>query len=94
MSENPKNWKVEIHRIPERVLRKLPKTLVKRLWTRIRELEIDPRPDDCVKLRGTQYENLSRVWMGSWRISYAVEDDQLLVLILEIAPRGGAYRNF
>ncbi|MCH8290889.1 type II toxin-antitoxin system RelE/ParE family toxin [Candidatus Poribacteria bacterium] len=39
------------------------------------------------------YENLYRIRVGEWRISYAIEDDKLIILILEIAPRGSAYRN-
>jgi mRNA-degrading endonuclease RelE of RelBE toxin-antitoxin system len=33
------------------------------------------------------------VRVGDWRITYALEDDRLIVLIVEIAPRGGAYRD-
>jgi mRNA interferase RelE/StbE len=43
------------------------------------------------KLAG--HENLYRVRAGDWRISYAAEAERLVLLVLEIAPRGGAYRN-
>ncbi len=51
----------------------------------------EPRPAGCKKLRG--YENLYRLRAGDWRLIYAIEDDQLVVLIIEVAPRGEAYRN-
>ena len=51
----------------------------------------EPRPAGCKKLRG--YENLYRLRVGDWRLIYAIEDDQLVVLIIEVAPRGEAYRN-
>ncbi len=91
MSETPRIWQVIIHRDPEKVLRRLPKNLVRRIWERIRELQTNPYPNDCKKLVG--YDNPFRIRLGDWRISYAVEEDRLIVLILEIAPRGGSYRN-
>jgi len=92
MSEPAPRWQVIIHREPEKVLRKLPVDLVKRIWSRIRELESDPRPTDGKKMVG--YENLYRWRAGDWRISYAVEENRLIIVVLEIAPRGGAYRNY
>jgi mRNA interferase RelE/StbE len=73
-------------------MQRLPKDLLQRIWSAIRVLAQAPRPVGCKKLVG--YDNLYRVRVGEWRISYAIEDDRLIVLILEVAPRGGAYRNF
>jgi mRNA interferase RelE/StbE len=91
MDETPGVWQVIVHRDPEKVLRKLPKNLVRRIWERLRELRTNPYPSDCKKLAG--YDNLYRLRVGDWRISYAVEENRLIVLVLEISPRGGAYRN-
>ena len=51
----------------------------------------NPRPAGCKKLSG--FDNLYRVRVGDWRISYAIEDERLVILVLEIALRGDAYRN-
>jgi mRNA interferase RelE/StbE len=91
MPEATQHWRVIILREPKKVLSKLPKNVLHRIWVRIQDLEKDPRPDGCIKLQG--YENLYRLRVGDWRIIYAVEDDRLIVLIIEVAPRGGAYRN-
>lgn len=91
-SVEDKIWKVVFHRQAEKVLHRLPKDLVGRLWRAIQILAANPRPEGCKKLEG--HDNLYRIRVGDWRISYAVEDDTLIVLILEIAPRGGAYRKF
>jgi mRNA-degrading endonuclease RelE of RelBE toxin-antitoxin system len=32
--------------------------------------------------------------VGEWRIIYVIEDDTLIVLVLEVAPRSGVYRNY
>jgi mRNA interferase RelE/StbE len=88
---DPGRWQVILTRQPERIIRRLPRDLLRRIDQKLLELAIDPRPEGCKKLVG--YESLYRVRVGDWRITYQVEDDRLIVLILEIAPRGGAYRN-
>ena len=57
----------------------------------IRDLANDPRPEGVKKLTGV--DNLYRIRVGDWRVIYAIEDDRLIVLVLEISPRGGAYRD-
>lgn len=84
-------WKVVIHRRAEKVLYRLPRDVLERIRTAIHKLASNPLSEDCKKLAG--YDNLYRVRVGDWRISYAVEKDRLIILVLEIAPRGGAYRN-
>ena len=84
-------WKVVIHRRAEKVLYRLPREALERIRAAIRKLPQDPKPEGCKKLAG--YEDLYRVRVGDWRISYAIEEDQLIILVLEIAPHGDAYRN-
>jgi mRNA interferase RelE/StbE len=83
-------WTVLQTRDVEKVMRRLPSNLVQRLDRAIRALASDPWPRGCKKLVG--HENLYRIRVGDWRISYAVEDDQLIVLVLEVASRGDAYQ--
>ena len=98
MSDVQGEYKVVISKSLMKVLRKLPavfftaKDLLKRVSQAIDELASNPHPAGCKKLEG--YDNLFRIRVGDWRISYAVEDDRLIVLVIEVAPRGGAYRNF
>lgn len=63
-----------------------------RLSQAIDELAEEPRPHGCKKLSG--HDNLYRIRKGDWRISYAIEDDRLVVLVIEVATRSNAYRNF
>jgi mRNA interferase RelE/StbE len=83
-------WQVVIAREPKKVLARLPRDLLKRVQKAIDALAVNPRHPGCVSLTG--YE-LWRVRVGGWRILYAIEDDRLIVLVVEIAPRGGAYRD-
>lgn len=84
-------WQVIIHRKAERVLKRLDGDTLERIRRAIRGLANEPRPPGYKKLSG--YENLYRIRVSDWRIIYAIEDDQLIVLILEVSPRGGAYRT-
>jgi mRNA interferase RelE/StbE len=83
-------WTILLSRDAEKVLRRLPTNLVQRLDRAISALARDPWPRGCKKLAG--HENLYRIRVGDWRISYAVENEKLIVLVLEVAPRGDAYR--
>jgi mRNA interferase RelE/StbE len=85
-------WKIHQVRQVERVLSKLPDDLVGRIDAAIWDLARNPWPQGCRKLTGIKQDNLYRIRVGDWRISYAIEKDERLVVILEVAPRGGAYR--
>ena len=91
MSDQPGEYKVLISKSARKILQKLPKNLLSRISHTIDELARNPRPDGCKKLGG--YDNLYRIRVGDWRISYAIEDDQLIVLVIEVSPSGGGYRN-
>jgi mRNA interferase RelE/StbE len=84
------HWQVVIDRQPEKILRRLPKPLLQRIREAISKLTVDPWPPEYKKLAG--YDNLYRIRVGDWRISYAIEEDQLIILTIEVAPRGAAYR--
>ena len=85
----PGGWKIIIHRKAEKALKHLDGSILERIRQAIRELKNDPRPQGYKKIVG--YENLYRIRVGDWRIIYAIEDDQLIILVLEVGPRGGVY---
>ena len=91
MPESGPAWEIIFERQAERMLRRLPTDLLYRIDQAVMGLAQDPRPPGCKKLRG--YQDLYRLRVEDWRIIYAVRDARLIVLILEIAPRGEAYRN-
>lgn len=91
MAESGSTWQVFIQRRAEKSLRRLDKVTRRRIREAINQLVINPRPSGSKKLSG--YDNLYRLRIGDWRISYALEEDKLIVLVVEIAPRGQAYRR-
>jgi mRNA interferase RelE/StbE len=86
------HWQVIIHRKAEKILKRLDGDTLERIRSAIRNLASDPRPVGVKKLTG--YENFYRIRVGDWRLIYAIEENRLIILLLEISPRGGAYRNF
>jgi mRNA interferase RelE/StbE len=63
-----------------------------RILGAIEALARDPRPTGCSKLKGSRYDNLYRIRVGDWRVIYAVEDERIVVVILDIVRREQAYR--
>jgi mRNA interferase RelE/StbE len=90
-SDQQERYTVLLERQAEKSLQRLPREVLGRVDRLILALAGDPRPAGCKKLK--RYESLHRVRVGDWRIVYAVEDDQLIVLVIEIAPRGQACRD-
>lgn len=91
MSQGGPRYTLQLDRAVPKVLRRLPADLRVRLSRAIDDLAGEPRPVGCKKIKG--HEDLYRIRVGQWRITYAIRDEQLIVLIVEVAPRGGAYRN-
>lgn len=90
----PKTYVIEVTPHAERSLKKLKREieLIRRLDSRIRSLAQDPRPPICKKLKSGRYDNLYRIREGDWRVLYAIEDDRVVVLILDVVRRDKAYR--
>ena len=86
-----KNWRIVMERQPEKTLRRLPQNLGRRIDRAILSLIDNPQPANAKKLVG--YDDLYRIRIGSWRVMYAIEDEQLIILVIRIAPRGSVYEN-
>lgn len=91
MSEPEGRYTVIVERQVDKVLRRLPKDVLRRVDRVLLSLADEPRPAGCRKLKG--YDSLYRLRIGDWRLIYAVEDDILAVLVVELAPRGQIYRD-
>ena len=85
-------WQIIVHRKAEKALKRLHGEILERTRQAIRVLAENPRPIGYKKMTG--YDNLYRIRVGDWRIIYAIEDDKLIILVLEVAPRGKIYRNY
>jgi mRNA interferase RelE/StbE len=88
------NYRVHITQHARRSLRSLKRNqrFLKRILNAIGELGTNPRPPGYKKLKGSKFENLHRIRVGDWRILYAIEEDVLVLIILDVVRRDQAYR--
>ena len=74
----------------DKTLAKLPVNWQKRIVAKIKEVASDPYAPNN-NLRKLQGRNGYRLRVGDWRVIYELQDDRLVMLVLEVGPRGGIY---
>lgn len=84
----PEGYEVRFHPVAARSYRRLLGPLRERIRAAIDDLAVDPRPPDAVKLAG---RDDYRIRVGDYRIVYAVDDDDRLVIVARIAHRRDVY---
>ncbi|MFN0162923.1 MAG: type II toxin-antitoxin system RelE family toxin [Burkholderiales bacterium] len=72
-------------------LRAIPKADVRRVLARIETLRVDPRAPGCEKLAGG--DELYRIRQGTYRIVYAILDEQVVVEVIRVGHRREVYRG-
>jgi mRNA interferase RelE/StbE len=75
----------------DKALRKFPETVQRRIVAAVLELQENPHPPDCVKLKGE--DDFWRIRVGNFRVVYTVRDDELTVLVVRVAHRKDVYRG-
>lgn len=83
-------YAITFARSARRELESLESATVDRIFVRIERLSDDPRPHDCVKLRGRK--DLWRLRVGDYRVIYAMDDGERVVDIIAVRHRREAYR--
>lgn len=61
----------------------------RRVVATIQALAVDPRPPGCAKLSDREQYRVRRGW---YRIVYAVDDDDRIVLVAKVGHRRDVYR--
>ena len=69
-------------------LSKLPGAVATRIEDKLSELEHDPRPSGCKKLRG---RDAWRIRIGDYRAIYEIDDGRLIVTVITIGHRREVY---
>ena len=72
-------------------LRKLPRDLIQRIREKLEQIARDPHGQHNNVTKLTNRPGY-RLRVGDWRVIYELQDDQLVILVLRIAPRGEVYR--
>jgi mRNA interferase RelE/StbE len=71
-------------------LRTIPKQDGRRILKRIEALAEEPRCVECEKLSGQQRY---RVRQGRHRITYEIQDDVLIVIVVKVGHRSDVYQG-
>jgi mRNA interferase RelE/StbE len=82
------NYTVLILPSAQKQLSKLPNAIATRIEDNILELEHDPRPPGCKKLKG---RDAWRILIGDYRVIYEIHDGQLFVTVITIGHRREVY---
>jgi len=74
-----------------KTLLKLPKSTAQLIREKIERLVKDPYASlpNAKKLHGRPGYRLR---VGEWRVIYEIRDEEVLIIVLKIAPRGEVYR--
>ena len=84
MREHDGHWEIILARQAEKQLHRLPLLVLQRIDQVLLSLSQDPYPLESRPLPGQN--NLYRLQIDRWRLTYTVEVERLVVLILEIVP--------
>ncbi len=82
-------YSIELKPSAQKGLLKLPSLTQTRILDAIQSLGENPRPSGVKKLQSL---DLYRIRVGDYRIVYAIQDDELLVLVATIGHRKEVYR--
>jgi mRNA interferase RelE/StbE len=82
-------YKIKISKSAEKYINKLSKPQAHRIIIAIDQIAADPYHDGIEQLRNHEYTYRKRV--GTIRILFDVYEDQILVFIGRIGPRGDVY---
>ena len=85
-------YRILLTRAAEKGLDALPRPLFLRVKRELLALAENPHPVDCKALKG-KHKGLHRVRLGDYRIIYEVKGTELVIVVVKIATRGGAYRE-
>lgn len=89
-------YQILLTRAAEKGLDALPRPLFLRVKRELLALAENPYPVDCKALKGKfkgKHKGLHRVRLGDYRIIYEVKGTELVVVVVKIGTRGGAYRE-
>jgi mRNA interferase RelE/StbE len=83
-------YAITFARSARKELEALDEKIINKLFPKIENLSVNPRPAGCHKLTGNKY--LWRIRVGNFRIVYSINDDKNLIDIIVVRDRKDAYK--
>ncbi|ACR28366.1 type II toxin-antitoxin system RelE family toxin [Burkholderia glumae] len=84
-------YSVEFTKQAAQALKAMPRDVAMRIRSKIDALAVDPYAPNPNAKKLTGIEGY-RLRVGDWRVLYEIEDDRIVIVVLAIKPRGGAYK--
>ena len=84
-----KRYSVVVTEKVRKIILKLPHLIAAKIENSLLELEENPRPAGCKKLKGRPGY---RIRVGDYRIIYEIEDNILRVIVIDAGNRKDIYR--
>jgi mRNA interferase RelE/StbE len=83
-------YRVVTTRSFNKALARLPLNWQKRIVAKVKEVAVDPYApnNNLTKLQG---RDGYRLRVGDWRVIYELQDERLVMLVLDMGPRGDIY---
>jgi mRNA interferase RelE/StbE len=84
-------YKIILKKEAAKLLNKLPRNVAKTIYEKIRVIAANPYAEhpNAKKLQG---RGAYRLRVGDWRIIYEIQNEQLVIMVLKVAPRGEVYK--
>jgi mRNA interferase RelE/StbE len=84
-------YKINFTKQAYKSLRRVPRDIVDRMRDRLDQIAQDPYVQYA---NVTKLQNRSgyRLRVGDWRVIYDLQDEELVILVLKVGPRGDVYR--
>lgn len=84
------SYKLNFKQSVAKDIRNIPKKDVQKIWKKISQLSIDPRPTNSEKLTN---DSKYRLRVGNYRVLYLIEDRIITITIIKIAHRKEVYKS-
>jgi mRNA interferase RelE/StbE len=84
-------YKITFTKQAARSLQRIPRNISDLIREKLSQLAADPF---AKSLNATKLQNRPgfRLRVGDWRVIYEIQKEQLVIMVLKIAPRGEVYR--
>ena len=84
-------YKISYSKEADKTLQRMPRNIAKLIREKFEAIATAPYADhpNAKKLQG---RDGYRLRVGDWRVIYEIQNEQLVILVLRVAPRGEVYR--